>query len=135
MHACISREILKSLADIGLFVMTAPQEHSEPGADWVTACVAAEELGYADVSIALPVFWLVESSWRFVVDRHCSEEVREAVISFSCLCSVFNKSTIIEKEETVNISSQTTIIAGKNARKHRPLKTTNKRSLRSQIRN
>jgi len=76
----ISREILKSMADMGLLIMTAPQEHGGTGADWVTACVAAEELGYADVSIAVPVLWLVESSWGFVVDRYCGEQVREAVI-------------------------------------------------------
>ena len=76
----ISREILKSMADMGLLIMTAPQEHGGTGADWVTACIAAEELGYADVSIAVPVLWLVESSWGFVVDRYCSEEVRKAVI-------------------------------------------------------
>jgi acyl-CoA dehydrogenase len=76
----IPKEILKSMADMGLFIMTAPQEHGGTGADWVTACIAAEELGYADVSIALPVLWLVESSWGFVVDRYCTEQVREAVI-------------------------------------------------------
>ena len=76
----IPHEILKSMADMGLLIMTAPQEHGGTGADWVTACIVAEELGYADVSIALPVLWLVESSWGFVVDRYCSEEVREAVI-------------------------------------------------------
>ena len=76
----IPRELLKSMGDMGLLVMTAPQEHGGTGADWVTACIAAEELGYADVSIALPVLWLVESSWGFVVDRHCSEQVRNEVI-------------------------------------------------------
>jgi acyl-CoA dehydrogenase len=76
----IPKEVLKSMADMGLFIMTAPQEHGGTGADWVTACIAAEELGYADVSIALPVLWLVESSWGFVVDRYCTEQVREAVI-------------------------------------------------------
>jgi acyl-CoA dehydrogenase len=76
----IPKEILKSMADMGLFIMTAPLEHGGTGADWVTACIAAEELGYADVSIALPVLWLVESSWGFVVDRYCTEQVREAVI-------------------------------------------------------
>lgn len=76
----IPQSLLKSMADLGLLVMTAPQEHGGTGADWVTACVAAEELGYADVSIALPVLWLVESSWGFVVDRYCSEKVREEVM-------------------------------------------------------
>ena len=76
----IPRDVLKSMGDMGLLVMTAPQEHGGSGADWVTACVAAEELGYADVSIALPVLWLVESSWGYVVDRHCSEQVRDECI-------------------------------------------------------
>jgi acyl-CoA dehydrogenase len=76
----IPHEVLKSMADMGLLIMTAPQEHGGTGADWVTACIAAEELGYADVSIALPVLWLVESSWGFVVDRYASEAVRDACI-------------------------------------------------------
>jgi len=76
----IPHEILKSMGEMGLLVMTAPEEHGGTGADWVTACVAAEELAYADVSIALPVLWLVESSWGYVVDRYCSETVRETVI-------------------------------------------------------
>lgn len=73
-------EILKDMADMGLLVLTAPEEHDGPGVDWVTACMVAEELGYADISIALPVLWLVEGSWGFAVDRHCSEEVRQKVI-------------------------------------------------------
>jgi len=76
----IPQEILRSMGDMGLLIMTAPQEHGGTGADWVTACVAAEELGYADVSIALPVLWLVESSWGYVVDRYASEAVRTACI-------------------------------------------------------
>jgi acyl-CoA dehydrogenase len=76
----IPQELLRSMGEMGLLIMTAPEDHGGTGADWVTACIAAEELGYADVSIALPVLWLVESSWGYVVDRYCSEQVREAVI-------------------------------------------------------
>lgn len=76
----IPQSILKSMGEMGLNIMTAPQEHGGTGADWVTACIAGEELGYADVSIALPVLWLVESSWGYVVDRYASEEARDAVI-------------------------------------------------------
>jgi acyl-CoA dehydrogenase len=76
----IPQEILRSMGEMGLNIMTAPEEHGGTGADWVTACIAAEELGYADPSIALPVLWLVESSWGYVVDRYCSETVRDAVI-------------------------------------------------------
>ena len=76
----IPREIIKGLGDLGLLLMTIPEEHGGAGADWVTACIAAEELSYADISIALPVFWLLGCSWGFVVDKYCSEQVREAVI-------------------------------------------------------
>jgi len=72
--------IVKEMADLGLLIMTAPQEHGGTGADWVTACIAAEELGYHDISIAIPVFFLVQSSWGFVVDRYATEEIRNAVI-------------------------------------------------------
>src|SRR5512136_3174271 len=76
----IPQSLLKSMGEMGLNIMTAPQEHGGTGADWITACIAAEELGYADVSIALPVLWLVESSWGYVVDRYASEKVRNDVI-------------------------------------------------------
>ncbi len=76
----IPKSLVKSMADLGLLIMTAPEEHGGTGSDWVTACVAAEELGYADISIAVPVLWLVESSWGYVVDKHCTEQVREDVI-------------------------------------------------------
>jgi len=72
--------LVKEMADLGLLIMTAPQEHGGTGADWITACIAAEELGYYDISCAIPVFFLVQSSWGYVVDRHASEEVRNAVI-------------------------------------------------------
>ena len=73
--------IVKEMANLGLHIMTAPQEHGGTGADWVTACIAAEELGYHDISIAIPVFFLVQSSWGFVVDRYCSERVRKEYVN------------------------------------------------------
>jgi acyl-CoA dehydrogenase len=76
----IPQSMLKSMGEMGLNIMTAPEEHGGTGADWVTACIAGEELGYADVSIALPVLWLVESSWGYMVDKHASERVRDDVI-------------------------------------------------------
>ena len=73
--------IVKEMANLGLHVMTAPQEHGGTGADWVTACIAAQELGYHDISIAIPVFFLVQSSWGFAVDRHCTERVRKEYVN------------------------------------------------------
>jgi len=76
----IPKEIMKGLADMNLLLMTVPQEHGGAEVDWITACIAAEELGYADMSIAIPVLFLVETSWGFVMDKYCTEQVREEVI-------------------------------------------------------
>jgi acyl-CoA dehydrogenase len=76
----VPKDIIMGLADLGYLMMPIPEEHGGTGADWVTTCIAAEELGYADISIAIPVFFLVESSWGFVVDRYCSEQVRDEFI-------------------------------------------------------
>jgi len=76
----VPQDLVRDMASLGLLLMTAPEEHGGTGADWVTSCIAAEELGYADISIAIPVLWLVESSWGYVVDKYCSEQVREDVI-------------------------------------------------------
>jgi len=73
----IPKDIIKGLGDLGLLCMTLPEEHGGVGADWVTATIAAEELGFADISVALPVFFLVQASWGYVVDKYCTDVVRD----------------------------------------------------------
>ncbi len=70
-------DIIKGLGDLGLLCMTLPEEHGGADADWVTTTIAAEELGYADISVALPVFFLVQASWGYVVDKYGSDAVRD----------------------------------------------------------
>ena len=76
----LPKDIIKGLGDLGLLCMTIPEEHGGVGADWVTTTIAAEELGYADISVALPVFFLVQASWGYVVDKYCTDTVRDACI-------------------------------------------------------
>jgi len=76
----IPREILKGIADLGLIGMTIPEDHGGAGADWVSICLAAEELAHADISIATVVFTMVLSGWAFMVDRVCTEQVREEAV-------------------------------------------------------
>jgi len=68
--------LIKAMGDMGLLIMTAPENHGGSGADWVTACITAEELAYHDISCAIPVYFLLHSSWGFVVDKYASEEIR-----------------------------------------------------------
>jgi acyl-CoA dehydrogenase len=73
----LPRSLIEGIGDLGLLCMTLPEEHGGAGADWVTTTIAAEELGYADISVALPVFFLVQASWGYVVDRYCTDAVRD----------------------------------------------------------
>jgi len=76
----LPNDIIKGLGDLGLLCMTLPEEHGGVGADWVTTTIAAEELGYADISVALPVFFLVQASWGYVVDKYCTDAVRDTCL-------------------------------------------------------
>ncbi len=69
--------LIKGLGDLGVLCLTLPEDHGGAGADWVTACIGAEELGYADISVASPVFYLVQASWGYVVDKFAQEVVRD----------------------------------------------------------
>jgi acyl-CoA dehydrogenase len=73
----LPHSLIKGVGDLGLLCMTLPEEHGGAGADWVTTTIAAEELGYADISVALPVFFLVQASWGYVVDKYCTDAVRD----------------------------------------------------------
>ena len=76
----IPRSFIKGLGDLGLILLTLPEEDGGSNADWVTATIGAEELGYADISVATPVFYLVQASWGYVVNKLASETVKERYI-------------------------------------------------------
>jgi len=76
----IPPDFIKGMGDLGLLLLTIPEEDGGVGADWVTATIAAEELGYADISVAIPVFYLVQASWGYVVNKLASDEVKDKYI-------------------------------------------------------
>jgi len=72
----IPRDIIRGMADLGLLALTASEEYGAAGADWTMAAIAAEELGRADISLAIPVLYLVEAAWGFILDRYGTEELK-----------------------------------------------------------
>lgn len=76
----IPKNLIKGMGDLGLLLPTLPEEDGGVDADWVTATIGAEELGYADLSVAVPVFYLVQASWGFVVNKFASEVVKDKYI-------------------------------------------------------
>lgn len=77
----IPQEVIKGMADLGIIMPTVPIEHGGAGLDWVTACIIAEEVGYADITIAIPAgFCVVEGAWGWTLDKYCSEMVRKEYV-------------------------------------------------------
>lgn len=76
----IPKSLINGLGDLGLLLLTLPEEDGGVGADWVTATIGAEELGYADISVATPVFYLVQASWGYVINKLASETIKEQYI-------------------------------------------------------
>lgn len=76
----IPDDIVAGMADMGLLAPTVGEEYGGAGADWMMATIAAEELGRADISLAVPVLYLVESAWGFIFYQYGSEELKEAYL-------------------------------------------------------
>lgn len=76
----LPKDFIKGLGDLGMILLTLPEEDGGVGADWVTATIGAEELGYADISVASPVFYLVQASWGYVVNKLASDVVKDKYI-------------------------------------------------------
>ena len=77
----IPEDIIKSMAQLGLLAPTASQKYGGAGVDWIMAAIAAEELGRADISLAIPVLYLVEAAWGFIFSRYGKEEAKKKYLS------------------------------------------------------
>ncbi len=76
----IPPEIIKGMADLGLLAPVCSEEYGGAGMDWTLAAIAAEELGRADISLAIPVLYLVEAAWGFIFDRYGTPELKAEIL-------------------------------------------------------
>ncbi len=76
----IPAELIKGMADMGLLAPTVSEEYGGQGMNITMATIAAEELGRADISLALPVMYLVQASWGYVFDRYASPQLKQELL-------------------------------------------------------
>jgi acyl-CoA dehydrogenase len=72
--------IIKALANFELLGMMVDPAYGGLGMDAVTTGIAAEELGRADSSCAIPVLFLVENAWGYVLDKYGTEEAKKEIL-------------------------------------------------------
>jgi acyl-CoA dehydrogenase len=72
----IPDDLIKSMAKMELLCPTADPEYGGSGFDAVTAGIVGEELGRADYTASIPVFYLVQASWAHVFDKYGTHECK-----------------------------------------------------------
>lgn len=76
----IPDEIIKGLARLGTLGITFSTEYGGSSADPMLAGIVAEELGRADISCALAVFYLVQAAWGYVANKYGKKETLEEIL-------------------------------------------------------
>jgi acyl-CoA dehydrogenase len=76
----IPSDIIKGMAELGLLAPVCSEDYGGAGMDWTMAAIAAEELGRADISLAVPVLYLVEAAWGSIFDRYGSPELKAQIL-------------------------------------------------------
>jgi len=76
----IPDDIIAGLAGLGLLGLTVSADLGGAQADPVTAGVVAEELARADISCAVPTFYLVQAAWGYILDRYGHRNARKAIL-------------------------------------------------------
>ncbi len=121
--------LVKKMADLGLLGITVPEKYGGPGGNFKLTCIAAEELAKADLSIAIPVFYLVEASWAWVFARYGTEEAKQEILPKVCKGEYFfgiattepgggsdivgaTKTTIEEKDDKYVVNGEKVYISG-----------------------
>lgn len=85
----IPRDLIKKMAEMQLWAPTVSEEYGGAGISMTMACIAAEELAKADLSIALPVMYLVEASWALIFDMYGTHEAKSEILPRVCKGDLF----------------------------------------------
>lgn len=73
----IPADIIKGMAQLGLLAPTASSKYGGSEIDFIMACIAAEELGRADISLAIPVLYLVETAWGHIFNLYGKQDIKQ----------------------------------------------------------
>jgi cyclohexanecarboxyl-CoA dehydrogenase len=72
--------IIQGLGRMGLFGLSIPHEYGGSDADAISAGIAGEEIGRADLSCATAVLYLVPVSWSHVLTKYGSASLKKETL-------------------------------------------------------
>jgi len=79
-NARIPDSIIRGLGKMGLFGLSIPPEYGGSDADAISAGIAGEEIGRAEMSLSVAVLYLVPVSWSLVLTKYGTPECKKRVL-------------------------------------------------------
>jgi acyl-CoA dehydrogenase len=72
--------VIRGLGKMGLFGLAIPPEYGGSDADAISAGIAGEEIGRADLSCSTAVLYLVPVAWSHVLNKYGSPELKKETL-------------------------------------------------------
>lgn len=72
--------IFEGLNRMGLMGMTLPEEYGGMNADAITTAIAAEEISRADPTASIPVLFLVNNAWSYLISKYGTEDLKSDLL-------------------------------------------------------
>ncbi len=72
--------IFQGLRRMNLLGMTLPEEYGGLNADAITTGIVAEEIARADPTASIPVLFLVDNAWSYLISRYGTEELKSELL-------------------------------------------------------
>ncbi len=76
----IPDSIYAGLAKMNFLGMTVPEKYGGMGADAVTTAVVAEEIARADPTASIPVLFLVDNAWSYLISKYGTESLKDSIL-------------------------------------------------------
>ena len=79
----IPKEVVKKMADLGIFGVTIPEEYggtAVPGETMQYAMTTIHEIARAELSMSVPVYTLLCIGWAFMLSQYGTKEAKEEIL-------------------------------------------------------
>ncbi len=109
----IPSAIMEGLKNLNLLGMTVPEQYGGMGADAVTTGIAVEEIARVDPTASIPVMFLVDNAWSYLLSRFASDRLKEEVLPKVAAGKILTGIASTEPNFGSDIGSMTTVAVKK----------------------
>ncbi|MGC8514620.1 MAG: acyl-CoA dehydrogenase family protein [Thermoplasmata archaeon] len=74
------QSIWKAMAKMNFLGMNVPEEYGGMGADPISTAIVAEEISRADPTASIPVLFLVDNAWSYLVSKYGTTALKEELL-------------------------------------------------------